>query len=105
MTRPYVTFNDQKPDSPAGPSAYTTYFAIESVNYKPPELPEFDDLDVTYLGLMIMKAASVPLTDVYRERERLTHLCKGRYYDCPFRDVILDFHRRLIDSGLVTVPR
>lgn len=104
VTRPYVTFNEQKPDSPAGPSAYTTYFAIEGVNYTPPELPEFDDLDVTYLGLIIMKAAGVPLTDVYRERERLMHLCKGRYYGCPFKDDVLGFHRQLIDSGLVMMP-
>jgi len=105
VTRPYVTFNDHKSGSPTDPSAYTTYFAIEGMNYTPPELPEFDDIDVAYLGLMIMKAAGIPLTDVYRERERLMHLCKGRYYDCSFRDEILGFHRRLIDSGLVTAPR
>lgn len=105
VTRPYVTFSDQKPDSRADSAAYSTYFAIEGISYAPLELPEFDDLDVAYLELMIMKAAGIPLTDVYRERERLMHLCKGSYYDCPFRDEILDFHRRLIDSGLLTVPR
>jgi phosphoglycerol transferase MdoB-like AlkP superfamily enzyme len=105
VTRPYVTFDGQKSESRADASSYTTYFAIEGLNYTPPELPEFDNLDVAYLGLMIMKATNVPLTDVYRERERLMHLCEGRYYDCPSRDAILDFHRRLIDSGLVTMPR
>lgn len=101
VTRPYVSFDDRE----SGSSAYITYFAIEGVNYTPLELAEFDHLDVAYLGLMIMKAAGIPLTDVYRERERLMHLCEGRYYDCPLRDEILDFHRRLIDSGLVTRPR
>jgi phosphoglycerol transferase MdoB-like AlkP superfamily enzyme len=104
VTRPYVTSNDQKSGFTADVSAYTTYFAIEGMGYTFPGLPEFDDLDVAYLGLMIMKAANVPLSDVYREPELLMHLCEGYYYDCQFRDEILDFHRRLIDSGLVTVP-
>ena len=105
VTRPYVTFDDKKSRFKADASAYTTYFAIEGMNYKPPELPEFNNLNVAYLGLMIMKAAGIPLTDVYKERERLMHLCEGRYHDCPLRDETLDFHRQLIDSGLVTVPR
>ena len=28
-------------------------------------------------------------------------LCKGRYHDCPAREEVLRFHRRLIDSGLM----
>jgi phosphoglycerol transferase MdoB-like AlkP superfamily enzyme len=105
VTRPYMTFDNQNSGSKADESAYTTYYAIEGLNYTPPELLEFDNLDVAYLGLMIMKAANISLTDVYRERERLMHLCEGRYYDCPSRNTILDFHRRLIDSGLVTMLR
>jgi hypothetical protein len=27
--------------------------------------------------------------------------CKGRYHDCPAREEVLHFHRRLIDSGLM----
>lgn len=60
------------------------------MNYTSPELPEFDHLDVAYLRFMIMKAAGIPLTDACRERERLMHLCNGYYYDCPFRDEILE---------------
>jgi hypothetical protein len=105
VTRPYVTFDDQKSRSTADPSAYTTYFAIEGINYTPPELLGLDHLDVAYLGLMVLKAAGIPLSDVYTERECLMHLCEVRYYDCQFRDEILDFHRRLIDSGLITMPR
>jgi len=104
VTRSYVALDGQKSDSRADASAYTTYFATEGIHYILPELPELDNLDVAYLGLMIMKAAGVPLTDVYRGREHLMHLCNGRYYDCPLRNEILDFHRRLIDSGMVTIP-
>jgi hypothetical protein len=28
-------------------------------------------------------------------------LCKGRYHDCPVRDEVMKFHRRLVDSGVV----
>jgi hypothetical protein len=104
VTRPYVAFNKRTPGALAQKTAYSTYFAIEGLNYKPPPLPEFETLDVSYLGLTLLKSAGIPSTDVDQERERLMTLCGGRYRDCKSRSEILDFHRRLIDSRLITIP-
>jgi hypothetical protein len=60
-----------------------------------------DTLDVAYLGTMLLEAAGIPLSDSHRERRRLMLLCQGRYHDCPARDEVLRFHRRLLDSGLM----
>jgi hypothetical protein len=82
-------------------AARMTYYALDAVRYRPPPLPSLDTLDVAYLGTMLLEAAGVPLSDSHRERRRLMLLCKGRYHDCPAREEVLRFHRRLIDSGLM----
>ena len=71
------------------------------INYRVPPLPQFETLDVPYLGTVILDLAGLPLSDSHRERKRLMLLCKGRYYGCKRRDEILVFHRRLIDSGVM----
>jgi hypothetical protein len=80
---------------------FVTYYAVEGINYSPPPLPEVGTLDVPYLPVVILDAAGLPLSDSFRERQRLLMACKGRYFTCEQHDAILAFHRRLIDSGLV----
>lgn len=80
---------------------FLTFFAVEGINYEPPDLPPFDAIDVPYLGTLLLQAARLPFSDAYRERLRLLTLCEGRYYSCRQRGEVLRFHRRLIDSGLV----
>ena len=48
------------------------------------------------------ESARLPLSDPYLERRRLMLLCRGRYQNCPLRDEVMNFHRRMIDSGLVS---
>ena len=86
---------------PEGSPGYLTYFAINGVNYEPPVLPAIDPVDVAYIGALTLKAAQLPLPDSYSERLRLMKMCNGTYYDCPAREEILGFHRRLIDAGLL----
>jgi phosphoglycerol transferase MdoB-like AlkP superfamily enzyme len=85
------------PESPG----FITYYAVEGINYRPPPLPEVETLDVPYLPLVILNAARLPLSDAFRERQRILAACNGRYFTCAPRDTILAFHRRLIDSGLI----
>lgn len=80
---------------------FVTYYAVDGINYKPPALPEIGTLDVPYLPLVILNAARLPLSDSFRERQRMMTACNGRYYGCEPHDVILAFHRRMIDSGLI----
>lgn len=106
ITRPFLGFDDQTPtedmtmaaDSPG----YLTYYAMDGVNYDPGPLPDVDVLDVPYLGAVLLNAARLPLSEAQKERLRLLSACGGRYFTCTKRDEILSFHRRLIDSGLMT---
>ena len=67
----------------ADPSSigFVTYYAVRGINYRVPALPQFETLDVPYLGTVILDLAGLPLSDSHRERKRLMLLCKGRYYD------------------------
>jgi phosphoglycerol transferase MdoB-like AlkP superfamily enzyme len=85
------------PDSPG----FITYFAVQGVNFTPRALPPIDPVDVAYLPALILYAAGLPLPDSSIERLRLMKQCNGRYYDCADREEILDFHRRLIEAGLL----
>lgn len=80
---------------------FITYYATLGINYRVPPLPQFDALDVPYLGTVILDLARLPLSDSHRERKRLMSLCMGRYYGCKHREEILIFHRRLIESGVM----
>ena len=80
---------------------FVTYYAVDGINYQPPALPAVETLDVPYLPLVILNAARLPLSDSFRERQRILTTCNGRYFTCEPRDTILAFHRRLIDSGLI----
>ncbi len=85
------------PDSPG----FITYFAMQGVNFTPRPLPLIDPVDVAYLPALILYAAGLPLPDSDVERLRLMKQCNGRYYDCEDREEILDFHRRLIEAGML----
>jgi phosphoglycerol transferase MdoB-like AlkP superfamily enzyme len=78
---------------------FITYYAAQGINYRVPTLPPFETLDVPYLGTLDL--AALPLSDSHRERKRLMMLCKGQYYGCAWREEILIFHRRLIDSRIM----
>jgi phosphoglycerol transferase MdoB-like AlkP superfamily enzyme len=80
---------------------FVTYFAVRGVNYRVPLLPQYPTLDVPYLGTVVLDLAGLPLSDSHRERKRLMELCRGRYHSCAKREEIMQFHRRLIDSGVM----
>ena len=80
---------------------FLTYYAVRGINYRVRALPQYDSLDVAYLGTVMLDLAGLPLSDSHRERKRLMAACRGRYHSCANRDEILQFHRRLIDSGVV----
>lgn len=104
-TRAYLGYADidtpQDVPLPRDSVGYQTYFAVRGIRYTPPPLPEVGILDVPYLGVVLLKAAGLPLSDANTERQRLMTVCQGRYFGCSDRKAILSFHRRLIDSGLL----
>jgi phosphoglycerol transferase MdoB-like AlkP superfamily enzyme len=84
-----------------GSVGYQTFFAVNGVRYTP-RFSSPDILDVPYLGTVLLEAAGLPLSDAYAGRKRLKRLCDGLWFDCPRRDLILSFHRQLLDDGLVS---
>lgn len=82
--------------------AFITYFAMKSFNHTSPPLPPLETVDVPYLGALILEQAGLPLSEPNRERLGLMMRCEGRYYTCARRQEVLSFHRRLIDSKLIT---
>lgn len=84
-----------------GSVGYQTFFAVNGVRYSP-RFSSPDILDVPYLGTVLLEAAGLPLSDAYAGRKRLKLLCDGLWFDCPKRELILSFHRQLLDDGLVS---
>jgi phosphoglycerol transferase MdoB-like AlkP superfamily enzyme len=97
-------WGDDSPDIGEGgkPGPYITYYAMLGHNYPLPPLPVYDPLDIAYLGTVMLEVAGLPLSEAQLERKRLMVACRGRYFGCEPRSNILAFHRRLINSGLVT---
>lgn len=80
---------------------YQTFFAVNGVGFVPARVESPPLLDVAYLGTVLLEAAGIPLTDAYKQRKRLKEICQGRSFDCPRREMVLSFHRQLLDAGLV----
>jgi phosphoglycerol transferase MdoB-like AlkP superfamily enzyme len=93
---------DVGPDGSPGP--FITFYAMQGSNLAVPPLPDYDPLDIAYVGTVMLEAAGLPLSAAQRERKRLMAACAGRYFGCEPRSQILAFHRRLINSGYVRAP-
>ena len=83
-------------------AAFITYFAVDGVNMTLRPLPDIDVVDVPYLGAILLDQAGLPMSEANRERLRLMRSCDGHYHGCARRTEILSFHRRLIDSNIIT---
>ncbi|MDB5593118.1 MAG: sulfatase [Hyphomicrobiales bacterium] len=105
-SRIYFGFSTQEAEEilsalPAASPAYLTFYSANGVNYAPPPLPRHETVDAPYLGAILLQQAGLPLPDSWRERLRLMDACEGAYAACTDRALVLAFHRRLVDSGLV----
>jgi hypothetical protein len=86
---------------PSDGPGFLTYYSVMTQNWNAPPLAAVPVMDVPYLGLALLEAAGLPLSDAFKERKRLMLACEGRYHSCADEKAILSFHRRLIDSGLM----
>ena len=57
-------WGDDSPDIGANgaPGPFISFYAIQGLNYQVPPLPEFDPLDIAYLGTVMLEVAGLPLT-------------------------------------------
>jgi hypothetical protein len=84
------------------PRYFTTYYAIEGINFQPADLSSaLDTLDAPYLPLVVMEAAGVPLEPSFVEQKRILTRCRGLFYLCAGGAEARRFNRLLMDAGLI----
>lgn len=83
------------------PRYYTTYYAIDALNYRPELSSALPTLDAAYLPLMVQEAARVPLDPSFIEQKKIMQRCKGVFYGCKGGDEASRFNRILIDAGMI----
>jgi hypothetical protein len=84
------------------PKYYSTYYAIDAVNFKPPDVSSaLDRLDGPYLPLVVQEAAGLPLDPSFAEQKNILKRCGGVFYACNGGAEARRFNRLLIDAGLI----
>ena len=84
------------------PRYFTTYYAIEGLNFRPLDLSSaLDTLDAPYLPLAVLEGAGVPLDPTFVEQKRILSRCHGLFYLCGGGAEARRFNRLLIDAGLI----
>jgi len=84
------------------PRYYTTYYAIDAVNFRPAVLASaLDVLDSPYLPLVVQEAAGLPLDPSFAEQKRILARCNGLFYGCAGGAEARRFNRMLINAGLI----
>lgn len=84
------------------PRYFTTYYAIDAVNFKPVDVSSaLDRLDVAYLPLVVEEAAGIPHDASFAEQKRILQRCNGVFYQCADGAEARRFNRILMDAGLI----
>jgi hypothetical protein len=89
----------------ADPRYLTTYYAIDAVNFTPVDVTSaLDGLDASYLPLVALQAAGVPLDAGFSAQWAILQRCGGYFYNCREGAEARRFNRLLIDIGLIRWP-
>jgi hypothetical protein len=84
------------------PRYYTTYYAIDTVNFTPANLSSaLATLDAPFLPLVVQEAAGVPLDPSFAEQKKILQRCHGLFYRCAGGAEARRFNRLLIEAGLI----
>jgi hypothetical protein len=84
------------------PRYFTTYYAIDAVNFKPVDVSSaVDPLEGAYLPLVIQESAGLPLDPSFAEQKAILERCHGLFYGCAGGAEARRFNRLLIDAGLI----
>jgi hypothetical protein len=84
-----------------GRRAFRTFYAIEALNM-PDRLVAGAgaDLDIAFLGTVVLQQAGLPLDPVFATRASLLEQCRETYFASP-SERKRRFHRTLVDLGLI----
>jgi Sulfatase len=84
------------------PRYFTTYYAIDAVNFKPVDMSSaLATIEGPYLPLIVQEAAGLPLDPSFAEQKRILERCKGLFFGCNGGAEARRFNRLLIDAGLI----
>ncbi|MET0868799.1 MAG: sulfatase-like hydrolase/transferase [Pseudorhodoplanes sp.] len=84
------------------PRYYTTYYSIDTINFKPIDLSSAQDqLDAAYLPIVIQEAAGLPLDSTFIEQKAILQRCNGEFYRCRDGAEARRFNRLLVEAGLI----
>lgn len=84
------------------PRYFTTYYAIDAVNFRPVDVSSaLDTLEGPYLPLVTLEAAGLPLDPSFAAQKQILLRCHGLFYGCDNGAAARRFNRLLIDSGLI----
>lgn len=84
------------------PRYLTTYYAIDAVNFAPSDMSSaLANLDASYLPLVALQAAGVPLDASFSIQNSILHRCGGFFYGCQRGAEVRRFNRLLIELGLI----
>jgi len=84
------------------PRYYSTYYAIDGINYSPSNLSSaLETLDAAYIPLVLQEAAGLPLDPSFAEQKSIMLRCKGTFYACKKGAEARRFNRLLIDAGMI----
>jgi hypothetical protein len=84
------------------PKYYTTYYAIDAINYRPLNISSaLDTIEAPYLPLVVLESAGLPLDPSFAEQKRIFERCRGLFYSCAGGAEARRFNRLLIDAGLI----
>jgi hypothetical protein len=84
------------------PKYYTTYYAIDAINYRPVNISSaLDSIEAPYLPLVVLESAGLSLDPSFAEQKRIFQRCRGLFYSCANGAEARRFNRLLIDAGLI----
>ena len=84
------------------PRYFTTYYAIDAVNFKPASTASaLDTIEGPYLPLIVQESAGLPLDPSFAEQKKILERCRGMFYSCSSGAEARRFNRLLIDAGLI----
>ena len=84
------------------PRYYSTYYAIDGINYSPANLSSaLETLDAAYIPLVLQEAAGLPLDPSFAEQKNVMLRCNGTFYACKKGAEARRFNRVLIDAGMI----
>jgi hypothetical protein len=81
--------------------SFRTFYAIEALNMPDRLVPgRGADLDIAFLGTVVLQQAGLPLDPVFATRASLLEQCRETYFASP-SERKRRFHRTLVDLGLI----